>query len=427
MCLGWCIVECFFAVFIGDCRWLSGELDDAATAVLCAVPSQSGSHDGVVVGAGWRAVAPGAAGQAFQGIICQFGEQDWVVEQGYGPPFDGEGEGFDERGLGFGGGVEGSYGQAFLQEGFDIRFADAIGFRPDDLWPPMLNKGFEPVALEVPADLIKAVEGGHSGVGDVDNGDGGVVIIASPIDAGDVGMAWLGMVELFGDDCVGDAAEDLSAVVGEMGLVFGLPDVFRCELLDVVQFGGLDEGVVGAGKVEGLPFGLSGIVAEAKEVAEPIASFGRAQKQGVAAGGGEHGTDDFGPEAGVHESGFVEHGEIETFATQVVGMVGATNGDHAATGEVNAAFGFADAGSFQCLDSALQVSPDLTRHLSGRRQPPAAFVLVQGRVENAGHPQFRFAPAAAAGDHFEPRGVFHHLRLPRVEDLELYRRSNIRI
>ena len=66
-------------------------------------------------------------------------------------------------------------------------------------------------------------------------------------------MAGLGTVELFGGDGIGDAAEDLAAVIGELRQVFGFPDALGCEGLDVIEFGGIDEGVVGAGKMEGLP------------------------------------------------------------------------------------------------------------------------------------------------------------------------------
>ena len=57
-----------------------------------AVPGEGGGDDGVVVAAGGGAVAPGTAGQAFQGVVCQFGQQDGVVEQGDVVALDGQGE-----------------------------------------------------------------------------------------------------------------------------------------------------------------------------------------------------------------------------------------------------------------------------------------------------------------------------------------------
>ena len=170
-------------------------------AVTAAMPGEGGGDDRVVMGSGWRAVAPGAAGQAFEGKVFQFSEQDGVIEQTNVAALDGEGEGFDQRGFGFGGGNEGADGQAVADQRFDIGFADAVGFSPDDLGPPMVDQGFETVALQVPADLIEAFERHHFGVGGIDDGDGGEVMIAppiagnvsmAPIDAGDVGMTGLG-------------------------------------------------------------------------------------------------------------------------------------------------------------------------------------------------------------------------------------------
>ena len=198
---------------------------------------------------GWRAVAPGAAGQAFEGKVFQFSEQDGVIKQADVAALDGEGEGFDQRGFGFGGGNEGADGQAVADQRFDIGFADAVGFSPDDLGPPMVDQGFETVALQVPADLIEAFERHHFGVGGIDDGDGGEVVAASPIDAGDVGMAGLGMRVAVGGDGVVNAAEDLVAGVGELRQVFGFPDMFGCDALDFFQF---------------LPWAMSGLAALGK-------------------------------------------------------------------------------------------------------------------------------------------------------------------
>ena len=135
-------------------------------------------------------------------------------------------------------------------------------------------------ALQAPADLIKAVEGGHFALGDIDDGDGGVVLVPSPVDAGDVGVARLGTIELAGGDGVGDAAEDESAGVGELCQVFDFPDALGGAVLDVVQFGGINEGVVGSGEMEGLPVGDLGVFAELKEVVEPIGTVWACSRRG---------------------------------------------------------------------------------------------------------------------------------------------------
>ena len=375
---------------------------------------------------GGRAVAPGAAGQAFEGVIGEFAEQDGIIQQGEGTALDSESKGFDQGRFGFGAGEEGADGQPFPHEGFDIGFADAVGFGPDDAGSPVLDEGFEAVALEFPADLIEAVEGDHYTAGDIDDGDGGEIIIAPPVDPGDVGVSRLGGVELIGGDGVGDAAKDLAAVVAEVGFVLGFPDLFRAEAADVFEFGGGDERVIGAVEMEGSPVLLGGIEAELAQLPEPVAAFGCAEDKRLAEGGGEHGADDFDPKTGVDEGGFVEDGEIEPFAAQVIGMMGAADRDHAAVWQIDAAFVLADFAPFQVFDSAFQVAPDLIGHLVGRRQPPAAFVLYDRRDQNGRQRQFRFPPATAASHHFEAGRVLHHPFLPRVEPLESDRRRGVR-
>ena len=250
---------------------------------MSAAPGKGCGDDGIVVAAGRRAVAPGTAGQALEGEVFQFVEQDRVVEQADVAALDGQGKGFDERWFGFGGGDERFDGQAFADEGIDIGFADAVGFGPDDLRPPMVDEGFEAVALEVPADLIEALEGHHFGVGGIDDGDGGEVVAASPINAGDVGMAGLGMRVAVGGDGVVNAAEDLVAGVGELRQVFGFPDMFGCDALDFFQFLLGNERVGGGGEMKGFPIGLQRIAAELVEVAEPVGTVGRAENERFAA------------------------------------------------------------------------------------------------------------------------------------------------
>ena len=187
-----------------------------------------------------------------------------------------------------------------------------------------------------------------------------------------------------------------------------------------------DERVIGAVEMEGSPVFLCGIEAQLVQLPEPVAAFGGAEDEGFAEGGGEHGSDDFDPKAAVDEGGFVEDGEIEPFAAQVIGIISAANGDHAAVRQVDAALVLADFAPFQGFDSALQVSPDLIGHLVGRGDPPAAFVLDDGRDQDGRQRQFRFPPAASAGHDFEAGGVLHHPFLPRVEPLEFDRRRGVR-
>ena len=98
--------------------------------------------------------------------------------------------------------------------------------------------------------------------------------------------------------------------------------------------------------MKGLPFIFFGVQADAVEFPEPISSVGRGEEERAAAGGGEHGSDDVLPEGGAHVGGFVEHGEVDAVAAEVIGIVGAADGDHAAAGQVNPFFSFAYGDAF---------------------------------------------------------------------------------
>ena len=363
---------------------------------------------------GRGAVAEAAVGQAFEGVVGEFGEEDGMVEKGDIVAFDGEGEGFDEWGFGFGAGIEAADGQALLYEGVDIGFADGIGFSPDDLWTPFVDDVGEAIALELPADLVEALEGNHFSIAGIEDGDGGEVVVASPIDAGDIGVAGLWLAVGGGGGGVSDAAEDLALVVGEFGLVFGVPYDFGRAVFDAVQFSGVNEIGIGGAEMEGLPFGFLGIEAGAVAAPEPVASVGRAEEAGDAAGGGEHGTDDIVPDAGGHEGGFVEDGEIQAFAAEFIGIMGAADGDHAAFGQVNAAFSRAYYDAGEVFDAGFEVAPDLACHLVGGGDPPAAFVFHVRGFEDVDQPQLRFAPAPAAGQGLEACGVIEDFQLSGV-------------
>ena len=193
---------------------------------------------------------------------------------------------------------------------------------------------------EFPADLIEAVEGDHFSIAGVDDGNGGVVLAASPIDPGDISMARPRLVIRRRSGGIGDAAEDLAAVVGEFGFVFGFPDMLSGVVLDAFQFAGIDELGLGGAEMEGSPFVLQGVEAVAMAFPEPVAALGCAEEAGGPAGRGEHGSDDIVPDMGGHPGGFVEDGEIEAVAAQFIGIMGAADGDHPAFWQINAAFGF---------------------------------------------------------------------------------------
>lgn len=206
-----------------------------------------------------------------------------MIEKGKVATFESKGEGFDEWRFGLGCGAEAADGQAFLNERFDIWFSDAVDFGPDDMGFPAFYEGAEAIALQGPADLVEAIEGDDLfGVG-VDDGDGGVVFIASPVDAGDVLMAghW------FGGGCgdgVADITEDLAGLVDELCLVFGSPDGIGGMPADVFQFLRRDKGVCGGGEMEGFPLVLERIQAEVEEVTEPVLAVGRTEEDSAAQG-----------------------------------------------------------------------------------------------------------------------------------------------
>ena len=295
---------------------------------------------------GRRAVAIAAVGQAFEAVIGEFPQQNGIVEQGYVVSLDGKGQGFDERRFGFGAGVEAANRQAQAVEGVDIGFANAVGFRPDDLRLPFFDDAGDAAALEFPAYLIEAVEGDHFSISGVDDGDGGVVLAASPINAGDIGMARLRLVIRCRSGRIGDAAEDLAAVVGEFGFVFGFPDMLSGVVLDAFQFGGIDEFGLGGAEMESSPFVLQRVEAVAMAFPKPVAALGCAEEAGAAAGSGEHGSDDIVPNMGGHPGGFVEDGEIEAVAAQFIGVMGAADGDHTAFLQINAALGLVNGDVF---------------------------------------------------------------------------------
>ena len=285
----------------------------------------------------------------------------------------------------------------------------------------MFDDGFEAVSLVLPGGVVEAVEGDHFAICGIEDGDGGVVLAASPVDAGDVGVAGLGFCVGLGGGGFFEAAEDGAVAAEEGGFVFGSPDEIGGVAADVLEFFGVDEGVVGGGEVEGLPVCFFGIEAEAVEVVEPVAAFGRGQEEGGAACRDEHGADDFVPGAGLDEGGFIEDDEVETFAAEVIGPEGAAEGDHAAVGQIDAAFALAYLDASDAFQGVFEIAPDLVGHFFGGRQPPAAVVILEGVDQYGGFAEFGFAPAASAGGDFEAGGVLEDFNLILVERCEFQR------
>ena len=102
----------------------------------------------------------------------------------------------------------------------------------------------------------------------------------------------------------------------------------------LIQIGGGGGDLIGghvaalrSSELEGRPFGI-GLRAQI-EIVKVIAALGRAEKEGAALAISERGTDNFGPDVGLHGSEFVHDGKIETVATDGIGTVGATERDGA--------------------------------------------------------------------------------------------------
>ena len=192
-----------------------------------------------------------------------------------------------------------------------------------------------------------------------------------------------------------------------------------------LQFGGINEVGLAGAELEGSPFLFQGIEAVAQALPEPVASVGRAEEAGYAAGGGEHGSDDIVPDAGGHEGGFVEDGEIEAGTAEFVGVMGGADGDHTAFWQIDAAFTVAYDDVFQVFDCVYQIGPDVVSRLIARDDPPAALVFQVCRFQDFDESHLRFAPAPPASQDFEARGAFEDFHLPGVGHVEGYRGRQI--
>ena len=159
--------------------------------------------------------------------------------------------------------------QAGALEGFDIGFADGVAFRPDDVGVPGFGDLAQAALLEGPADFVEAVDGDDLFGGGVDDGDGGVVAAASPVDAGDVAVIGLGIGRA-GSTAAFKPRKTWPASSLNCAMVFGLPDVIRGLAADAFQFFHFDFEVFGGVAVAGVPVGFVGVVADVEEVAEPV-------------------------------------------------------------------------------------------------------------------------------------------------------------
>ena len=121
---------------------------------------------------------------------------------------------------------------------------------PDDLRSPFIDDGGQAVALQLPADLVEAFQGDHFAIAGIEDGDGGVVFAASPIDPGDIGVTRLRLFIGRGGGGIADAAENLSAVIAELGFVFGFPDECGGIVFEVRQFVGMDEWGIGGAEMK---------------------------------------------------------------------------------------------------------------------------------------------------------------------------------
>jgi len=102
------------------------------------------------------------------------------------------------------------------------------------------------------------------------------------------------------------------------------------------------------------------------------------------------------PDGRFHEGGFIEDDEIQPCSAQIVGRVSAFDSDPAATFEVEAAGGFADA-DVEITTGEFEITPDVIGHVIGGGEPPAGFAISNG-FENSAFADFGFTETAATSD-----------------------------
>lgn len=373
----------------------SGEGDGEA-GVAEGVPREGGGDDEIIVEAGGRGVAVTTGGKGFDGVGGEFTEEGFIRQEGEFGAFDGEGEALDEVGLGGLGCHKGANGQAFGLKGFDVGRADAVGFGKDDGGLPVIVEGAEAAALVRPRELGEAIQRDHAAGADIEDDDGGGVGGATPIDTEDVTRAGDGLSGERGGGGGVDATENLTEIVGKFGEVFGAPDMFGGLGADDIEFGGVDEGVVGAGEMKVPPTALA-LDAHLIEMPEGVFAVGGGEKERAAAPIQEHGADDFRPDGGGHEGGFVEDDEIQPCPAQVIRRVGGADGDGTAAGEVEAAVGVVDAATGEMGGDGLHLFPDIGGHGVGGGEPPT-FLTTGGGGEDGIEADEGFAETAATGD-----------------------------
>ncbi len=363
-----------------------------------AVPTERDGNHGVVVGAGGRSVAIVAGGQAFHSVGGQLAAQHGVVQQGDGFALHGQRQRFDERPLALGGGGEGPHRQAVPLQGFHVDAADAVGLGPDHVRPPAFEDGFQAVALLLPTHLAEAVQGDQAFALHVEDGKGGVVVDAPPVDADGVARLFTAAGGPGGAGQV-DVTEDVAGVLDELGQVFlAEPAVGRFQpgLVDLLL---RDERAAGGGMVEAPPIRQERVQAHLVEAVEPVETVGRAEEEGAASPVGQGRADRAGPDFLRHEGSLIQHGQVQADAAQVVGVVAAAHLDHAAAGQgqAMAALVFVRPAA---VEGGLEVPPDFVGHAIGGRDPPAKTAL-SGFGQQGRFAQLGLAPAASAGQHAE--------------------------
>jgi len=224
-----------------------------------------------------------------------------------------------------------------------------------------------------------------------------VVIFASPIDT-ETGALTGNRLRIEGSGGgFAETPEDLTGVVIKLGHVLFEPDAFRGLKADGFEFGGVNEGIIKGGVLEATPCCAAAGIHEA--FPEPVFAVGRTEQEGMAFAFEEHGADDLRPDGRLHESGFIQDDEIQTRAAQVIGRMGAFDGDPTAAGKIQTAGGFAD-GDFQITAGQFEVTPDMIGHVIGGGEPPAGFAISNG-FENSAFADFGFTETTATSDDFK--------------------------
>ena len=97
--------------------------------------------------------------------------------------FEGEGERFDEAGLGTERGMERNHGKFLPLADFDDGIAHRVPFSENDEWLELLGRDFESRDLKVVVDVVEPFEVDLATFGDIENRDDGEVVVFAPVHA----------------------------------------------------------------------------------------------------------------------------------------------------------------------------------------------------------------------------------------------------